>query len=354
MPFLSKERLAKIECLASGVKISGRAAAVFIRLGRPLTLSSLPTTSGVTFRLEGAGYVNAPFADPFAKNARFKIDHDGSGFVLRRIGFVEDHPVDVLPVPAYAKRNKAAPGNRIVMTHADRVRLSPVSGCAFRCGFCNIPSEPYGLNEHEILLQGLLSALGDPDLPAAHAFISGGTPARRDQPFLDAACELLLRTSPVPVDVMMTPRPEDPLFVDRLVGRGVFGLAINIEFFGERGRAFIPEKNRIGLPVYGRAIERAVELTGGKGRVRSLLVTGVEPPEATLAGVRWLAERGCDPVLSPFRPAPGTLLAGHPAPSASFLAVLWRRAGKIARRHGVEIGPRCVPCQHNTLAFPGF
>ncbi len=42
----------------------------------------------------------------------------------------------------------------------------------------------------------------------------------------------------------------------------------------------------------------------GLGKVRSLMLVGLEPVEDTLRGVEELAKRGCDPILSPFRPRP--------------------------------------------------
>ena len=74
--------------------------------------------------------------------------------------------------------------------------------------------------------------------------------------------------------------------------------------------------------------------------------------EETLRGVEALAALGCHPTLSPFRPAAGTRLAGQPPPSAAFLSEVLDRSRAIVARHGVRLGPDCVPCQHNTLAFP--
>jgi hypothetical protein len=31
---------------------------------------------------------------------------------------------------------------------------------------------------------------------------------------------------------------------------------------------------------------------------------------------------------------------------------LLARARTVVARHDVALGPRCVPCQHNTLTFP--
>ena len=90
----------------------------------------------------------------------------------------------------------------------------------------------------------------------------------------------------------------------------------------------------------------------GLGRVRSLLLVGIEPIEDTLAGVEALAARGCDPVLSPFRPDPSTPMRAIPPPTEADLGEVWERSEEIVARYGMRLGPRCVPCMHNTLTFP--
>ena len=35
-----------------------------------------------------------------------------------------------------------------------------------------------------------------------------------------------------------------------------------------------------------------------------------------------------------------------------FLAEAYERAIEIVEGFGVKLGPRCIPCQHNTLTFP--
>ena len=114
---------------------------------------------------------------------------------------------------------------------------------------------------------------------------------------------------------------------------------------------YLPAKAKRTGPGFEATLEAVVD-AAGPGRVRSLIVTGLEPLAHTLRGIAWLAERGCDPVLSPFRPAPGTRLDTRPPPSDEELAQLLIEARAIVADSGVVLGPRCIPCQHNTLSFP--
>ncbi len=93
-------------------------------------------------------------------------------------------------------------------------------------------------------------------------------------------------------------------------------------------------------------------MTGGAGRVRSLLLVGLEPARSTLDAVDFIAALGADPVLSPFRPAEGTELARVRPSSASLMEDVHAEAHSIAQRHAVRLGPRCIPCMHNTVTFP--
>ena len=66
-------------------------------------------------------------------------------------------------------------------------------------------------------------------------------------------------------------------------------------------RYYCPKKNAIGQENYLKFIDYAVDIFG-VNNVRSLLIVGIEPLEETLKGVEKLAQRGCNPVLSPLYP----------------------------------------------------
>jgi hypothetical protein len=195
-------------------------------------------------------------------------------------------------------------------------------------------------------------ALKDPQLPARHVLISGGTPRPEDFEYENEVYERVCQAFPsIDIDVMMVPAPAllDPT---RLFAAGIRGLAINLEIYNrEHARKLMNGKWKLGLQHYLDFITRAVEIFG-PGRVRSLILVGLEPLDDTLLGVEALAQRGCEPVLSPFRPDPSTPLRMYPPPTRETLAEAYQRSAEIAARYDVQLGPRCVPCHHNTLTFP--
>jgi len=344
----------KTSCFSRGIHVTPAAATRLSDGGRvPLSIHEYATTGGVTFELEGGIYVNAPFDEWFCHDPETTLDvSDGrTGFEVRYRG--EAYPARLLPLPGYLGATDAA-GNKITdvaMSHGDRIRLSPVGGCAYACKFCDIPGKKYGLHPMAQVLAALEGARGDPVLPTRHLLVSGGTPLLRDEGAFQDMCCAIAQNARMPVDVMMTPRT-DVSAIDTLVDGGVHGFALNLEIYGEEvAFANAPHKAKLGRDVLAANIARAVDRTGGKGRVRSLIVAGLEPLEETIEGVEFLARLGCDPVLSPFRPSQGTKLSHLPPPTVDYLRELHERSEAIAHAHGVELGPRCTPCTHNTLTF---
>lgn len=342
----------KLDILERGIIVDEGAARALTDGGQQrLTYADYPTTGGLSLVLPEDVYVNAPVGAAFSASPAAVLtmaDDGGADFVLRADDLRV--PATPLPLPGYLQLGEASRDG--VMTHADRARLSPVAGCAVDCAFCDSPRAGYRLRSADHLMKALRLALDDEHLPSRHVLVSGGTPRPSDCACLDDIYSRVTRECPVPVDVMLAPRPGTDI-IDRLVEWGVFGLAINLELFNaEVSAQLTPYKQGLGLEAFAQAIRRAVKLTGGRGRVRSLLLVGLEPVEDTLRGVRFLAELGCDPCLSPFRPAAGTALADHPPPEASLMEDVYLASREIAEGHGVKLGPRCIPCQHNTVAFP--
>lgn len=352
----------KLELLANGLKITDRARSQlrFIHPGRPITLAEYATTSGICLELEGGIWVNAPlekYNPNFVFNPTAVLDFNDEFASF----FVACDDVEVIakpiPVPDYHSESASSgePFSRLAVTHTDRVRISPIEGCAYRCTFCDLPTAfpQYRRKSISDLVESVERAICDLTLPARHILISGGTPAPSDFDYLQEVYETITSSFPkLEVEVMMAPAP-GLLKVQWLSDIGVHAVLANLELFGEDAvRRHAPNKNKLGREVFGRFFELAAA-TFGAGRVRSLLLVGLEPLEDTLAGVRFLAERGCQPILSPFRPAPGTREEKTSPPSIQFLAEAHSRAREIVDQYGVGLGPECLPCQHNTLSFPG-
>lgn len=354
---LSPSERAKIAIFAGGIDLTlaARRRLSDATAGRAATPADYASTSGLILELDGETWVNAPIAEhnsSFVDHPTHELDWDGTAFSVRTP--TSELGARVWLPPAFHDEidEDGVPYTTYGYTHSDRLRISPIAGCSMACKFCDLPYKfRYQTKPGEALVRTVERALADPVQPAGHVLISGGTPRGADIGYLRDVYELVLtKTAPVPVDIMMAP-------VGRLLGpewlaaSGVNELSVNIELVDDAtAKAFMPHKHRIGLASYLAYVERASEVLGGN-RVRSMLMVGLEPVEATLEGVRLIAERGGVPVLSPFRPDDATPLRDQPPPSATMLEEVYLRALTITNARGISLGPSCVPCTHNTLTF---
>jgi biotin synthase-related radical SAM superfamily protein len=352
---LNKIQKLKIQIMSDGIVIDQGAREALAKKDKSPTDSfeNHSTTSGIVLILPGDIYVNARFSEK-KNNSEIKLNFVDGQYVL--IDGSVNYPINIVPLPIYVNEKDLA-GNsykEFVVTIADRIRISPIVGCSFGCKYCDINRLRYKKIPVEELLAGIDIALRDTNTQPKHLLISGGTPRVEDRAYLDDVYEKVTnycQQKNLPVDVMLSPRDERD-YLERLKSWGVDTLSINIEIFNEKiAREINPQKAAITKEFYLKFISQAVKIFG-KGKVRSLLIIGLEPLEDTLKGVEALAKIGCDVALSPFIPFEKTDLAHLNAPTPEDLKKVYLKSLIIVNKYDVKIGPRCIPCQHNTLAFP--
>jgi Radical SAM superfamily len=322
---------------------------------RPMTPADYASTSGIIIAIGDDVWVNAPISlynSNFVHDTPFELILTAEGLLVRGEG--SESPAKMwLPPRYHGKKNKAGEEyTSYAFTHADRVRISPIEGCSMVCKFCNLPYEfRYRTKRVEGLVDAVRTALADPVQPASHVLISGGTPKPADVEYVRSVYEAVITGFPgVAVDIMMVPRDHlmDPIWLKEL---GVNELSVNLEIFDlEIGAELMRQKAKQGRQTYLDYLERATEVLGA-GRVRSMLMVGLEPVESTLGGVEAIARTGAVPVLSPFRPDPATPLKDRRPSDADKLEEIYLRARDIAAGYGVSLGPGCIPCSHNTLTL---
>lgn len=351
--------LLKFELLADGLEISARAAMRLdaLRSDRPLSPADFASTSGVILNLEDDVWVNAPirqFNPNFVDRPGNVLDVEHEVFVVRGADELESFASVWLP-PGYHGQVEIGGRsvNDFVFSHGDRVRLSPIRGCAMKCKFCNVPYDDPHVETKPMpaLVAAIRTALADPLQPAQHVLISGGTPRKVDVPYLSSVYETVLSEFPeIDVDIMMV--PVEGLFdLPLLKSLGLHELSINIELSNrEAAKQLMPQKARQGIDRYLRFISEATEVLGS-GRVRSMVMVGLESVDDTIAGVSAIIDAGGVPVLSPFRPDPSTPLRDWRPLSASELRATYEAALSVAHAGGTRLGPDCVVCTHNTLTF---
>jgi hypothetical protein len=158
--------------------------------------------------------------------------------------------------------------------------------------------------------------------------------------------------SDVPVYVMIA-APLTNESIDELFDAGVDELGMNLEFWADSSwEKYIPGKARvIGKSRYLDALEYAGQKFGPI-RARSILICGLEAASDTERGVRELTGRNVMPILSPFRPLDGTLLAAERGFDVKTYEELFVDCSAVASSYGLPLGPTCNACQNNVLAVP--
>ena len=348
----------KFQLLEHGIGLSQETRDTIREASRDQALSShdFASTSGMILRLEDNVWVNAPIRD---HNPNFVTDEcpfilqiDENGLIVRGANMESRAHYWLQPRFHGESTFEGQPLTNYVVTHGDRARLSPLHGCSMVCKFCDVPyGMRYQKKDLDMMIDAVSRALHDPIQPARHLLISGGTPIDQDIQWLKTVYQTVLTTFPdLDVDIMMVPTG-NLIDVDELKDQGVSQLSINLELYSDdAARRMMPKKFKQGRSHYLDFIERAAQ-TLGPGRVRSMLMVGLEPMEETLAGVVAIAERGGVPVLSPFRPDPATPLRDIVPPKAAFLETVFDRATERLAGMASTLGPQCPPCTHNTLSF---
>ena len=138
-----------------------------------------------------------------------------------------------LPLPGYlnARASSGLEITEIVMSHGDRVRLSPIDGCAYDCSFCDMAELPYIRYSTEELVEALAIAAADEVLPVRHALISGGSPRARHYEEFERTVTSLIESTHLPMDLMLSPQVNNDGLLDRLKAAGLQDFSINIEVF---------------------------------------------------------------------------------------------------------------------------
>jgi len=338
----------KAYMLEQGIKISTEAEN-FLNNKSPIWLmKDYITCTGLTFVFDGE---YATISQNQASKIQLILENNN----LFIIGEGRKVQADVIIPPEYMKDEILIQGKSItnyVNTYTDRVRLQLSSGCVNKCKFCNAIEFPYFLNTKTGLEEALKIALKQSKI--RHMLISSGSVKVEDLPKISDMYNYFGKNySHLLPDVMMTPRGFDSYvdssqyldYIKFLKDSDIFGLSINMEINSEENlKRFCPEKFAIGQKRYLDFIEKAVSIFG-KGKVRSLLIVGLEPLEETLKGVEKLAKIGCNPVLSPLFPYG----EANTPPNAQLFIKARQFAEEICEKHGVELGPLCKPCSHNVL-----
>lgn len=315
------------------------------------------TTKGLMIALDNSIYVNANL-NP---NSPYSIDYDNEVHILKHKEDKICH-VKITQPPDFALEEQSLPNGRLISElvniHGDRIRIQPIQGCANKCKFCDINKYSYYLNSIEDLDNSVQYALKN--VGFKHALISGGTPKEDNEnySYLNEVYKYFGEKygKEYPIDIMLVPRgltieennEEGYLkLLKQLKEWKISGIYANLELYNDFYRKkYIPQKDLVGKEKYFKFIKLAIEVFG-KENVKSCIIIGLEPIEDSVKAVEELSKIGCITILSPYIPNDNETT--FPKPEVMKEVLLKSR--QIVDKHGLELGPKCNSCRHNTIHF---
>jgi sodium-dependent dicarboxylate transporter 2/3/5 len=292
----------------------------------------------VDMRLPSGHFATVPVGQPYTDSSPISLhmDADGSNDEAELRCNGERLAVQLIPVPTYYSRTtrSGARMGTFSALHDRLLILHPAMGCGFfagrdqACQYCQYDSllneENPPLRDPLELVEVVQAALAEREVDTVYlynGFAPGGDAGLKR---LIPVIALLRRHLGHRQIALETVAPEDAAVVDELYAAGLDIFVCNLEMFDQDAFAEIcPGKHAHGgQQAIWATLERAKE-SFRWGAVVSNMIPGLESMESTLEGMKELVARGVVPLMVPFRPLPGTPLAGRNTPDIDEMEALF-------------------------------
>lgn len=308
--------------------------------------------SGIDFYIPTKNlYINSPINIGLSNISPFEIRQNHYNFELyyynEFIGNVEIEKDYSEFLRTNVKDTKI---NDILYISSDRIRIKPINGCDYKsknigCKFCEVQysKEHYSLYDIEKALEMSRNLTFD------HILIGGGTDLS-DNAWLNIMNIAKLIKTYYPnkrISLMSIPAPIE--YLNKLKSAGISEVAFNLEIFDDyTAFKFMPGKRNYNFDLYYDSLKKAVSIFG-KGNVRSAFVVGLENTTTLLKGIEELCKIGVLPCLSIYRCSLNKLSILNP--TNEYLFYIYNLSCEIAKKYGLQIGPKCKACQNNMLVI---
>ena len=352
---INKEKLeTKISLLNQGIIISKRAKKQIENLGKIRNA----VFSAVDITIYGSLHINCPRKLKFNDFTPWIIDVNNKGILtLFYYGNeISDVTLDLEDLYSNNLIQSNVKFSDVCFWATDRLRIRHNLSCCMKnqglgCKFCEVPASSQRISIEDILY--VVDFYLEKANTFRHFLIGGGSEPREiEYKNILKIVKHIREKSTKDIYVMSLP-PKDIRILKMYYEAGVTEIGFNIEIFDQNiATYYMPGKGEFSRQEYFMVLKEAVKYWGNTGKVRSLLIIGLESEESLLQGIRELCQIGVMPILSVFRPIPGTETENIVPPSNHFLQNIYEKATMICEEFSLHLGPECSFCQNNTLSLP--
>ncbi len=331
----------------STAALEGSRGLVQIRAGHASGLEiAIPTGSWLKRELR----MNVPISETFAARSPYELGGSySSGHTIRdeRTGGV--HPVRLPRRPGWYQRltSHDVPMSRIGVLQGTHLAISLNPVCAFwnfepalNCGFCSTGHAVTRGERPQKRLEDVIETCWAAKEHSRVTFVhlSGGFQGSRGIAFAEPFVRAIKQDVGLLVGLELAPE-RDLSRYDRLVDLGVDRLVFCVDLIDPEWFARVcPGKARtLGQSAFFEAMEHCARALP-RGAVTGQIIVGIEPIEHTLAGIDRIASAGAVPLVSVFRPAPGTTTADWPPPAYDDVRRVMLAMYEACRRNRLPIG----------------
>lgn len=352
---MNKDKLeTKISLLNQGVIISKQAKKQIENMGKIRNA----VFSAVDITIYESLHVNCPKNLKFSDFTPWTIDVNNAGnlTLLYYGNEISNVTLDLEDVYCNNLIQSNVKFSDVCFWATDRLRIHHNLSCCMKnqglgCKFCEVLASNNCISIEDILY--VVDFYLEKADTFRHFLIGGGSePRELEYKNILKIVKHIREKSAKDIYVMSLP-PKDISVLKMYYEAGVTEIGFNIEIFDQdTATNYMPGKGGISRQEYLIALKEAVRYWGNTGKVRSLMIIGLESENSLLQGIRELCQIGVMPILSVFRPIPGTETENIVPPSNYFLQNIYKKATMICEEFSLHLGPECSFCQNNTLSLP--
>jgi hypothetical protein len=300
------------------------------------------------FRIKPSGRHSAVYWNPSSKFSI--ILDDGKYFLTENQGVIKEVVFERKPKFYNLKTSDGKDMSRIVQAgERGRAAITYSNECSLKekgldCLFCNINATKSTFGELDNIEWKYPKQIGEAVSAAykegyrGYNLTGGFVPERREVEYYIDVIEAVKEESGLEGvhGMACIGAPSDLSVIEKYKEAGYQHIATNLEIWDENFfKTICPGKDELcgGRKNWIDALKHEVDVFG-KGNVRSVLVSGIEPKESILDGIEYLASIGVIAIPSLWKPCIGSAFEGHSSPVTQWHQEVIERTFNIYKKYG--------------------